>query len=89
MDRQNDVGDAIVAFAVRYPKIHIRFEVGGMSERSYQFLHQGSTSPSTPGTCATATNLMLRKIDRRTQVHLLPAPSYLHRAGPPASPAKS
>ena len=37
----NDVGDAIVAFSTRYPKIHIRFEVGGMSERSYEFLDQG------------------------------------------------
>ena len=34
----NDVGDAIVAFSAHYPKIHIRFEVGSMSERSYEFL---------------------------------------------------
>ena len=37
----NDVGDAIVAFSTRYPKIRIRFEVGGMSERAYDFLDQG------------------------------------------------
>ena len=37
----SDVGDAIVAFSTRYPKIRIRFEVGGMSERAYDFLDQG------------------------------------------------
>ena len=37
----HDVGDAIVAFSTHYPKIHIRFEVGGMSERSYEFLDRG------------------------------------------------
>ena len=40
----NDVGDAIVAFSAKYPKIHIRFEVGGMSDRSYEFLDQGFRS---------------------------------------------
>lgn len=36
-----DVGDAIAAFAVRYPKIQIRFEVGGMSDRPHEFLERG------------------------------------------------
>jgi DNA-binding transcriptional LysR family regulator len=77
----NDVGDAIVAFATRYPKIHIRFEVGGMSERSYEFLDQGFDVAFHTRHVRDC-NLMLRKIADLKFV-LCAAPAYLHRAGPP------
>jgi DNA-binding transcriptional LysR family regulator len=77
----NDVGDAIVAFATRYPKIHIRFEVGGMSERSYEFLDQGFDVAFHTRHVRDC-NLMLRKIADLKFV-LCAAPGYLHRAGAP------
>ncbi|WP_019927647.1 LysR family transcriptional regulator [Nocardia sp. BMG111209] len=36
-----DLGDAIAAFSVAHPKIHVRFELGGMSDRTYDFLDSG------------------------------------------------
>ncbi|GLZ06125.1 LysR family transcriptional regulator [Actinomadura sp. NBRC 104412] len=36
-----DLGDAIAAFSVAYPKIEVRFELGGMSDRTYDFLDAG------------------------------------------------
>ncbi len=75
----NDVGDAIVAFSAKYPKIHIRFEVGGMSERSYEFLDQGFDVAFHTRHVRDC-NLMLRKI-ADLKFSLCAAPAYLHRAG--------
>ena len=36
-----DLGEAIADFAVDHPKIHVRFEVGGMSDRAFDFLDRG------------------------------------------------
>ncbi|MFD7919377.1 LysR family transcriptional regulator [Streptomyces sp. NPDC059740] len=36
-----DLGDAISAFSVAHPKIVVRFELDGMSERTYDFLDSG------------------------------------------------
>ena len=36
-----DLGEAIAAFSVAHPKIRIRFELGGMSDRTYDFLDSG------------------------------------------------
>ncbi|XVU29855.1 LysR family transcriptional regulator [Actinoplanes sp. CA-054009] len=36
-----DLGDAIAAFSVAHPKIAVRFELGGMSDRTYDFLDDG------------------------------------------------
>jgi DNA-binding transcriptional LysR family regulator len=36
-----EVGDAIAAFAREHPKIKLRFELGGMSDRNYDFLDRG------------------------------------------------
>jgi DNA-binding transcriptional LysR family regulator len=78
----NDVGDAIVAFSTKYPKIHIRFEVGGMSaERSYEFLDQGFDVAFHTRHVRDC-NLMLRKI-ADLKFALCAAPGYLHRAGQP------
>jgi len=78
----NDVGDAIVAFSAHYPKIHIRFEVGGMSERSYEFLDRGFDVAFHTRHVRDC-NLMLRKI-ADLEFALCAAPLYLHRAGTPA-----
>ena len=78
----NDVGDAIVAFSAHYPKIHIRFEVGGMSERSYEFLDRGFDVAFHTRHVRDC-NLMLRKI-ADLEFALCAAPLYLHRAGEPA-----
>ena len=78
----NDVGDAIVAFSAHYPKIHIRFEVGGMSERSYEFLDRGFDVAFHTRHVRDC-NLMLRKI-ADLEFSLCAAPLYLHRAGKPA-----
>jgi DNA-binding transcriptional LysR family regulator len=78
----NDVGDAIVAFSAQYPKIHIRFEVGGMSERSYEFLDRGFDVAFHTRHVRDC-NLMLRKI-ADLGFSLCAAPLYLRRAGEPA-----
>jgi DNA-binding transcriptional LysR family regulator len=36
-----DLGDAIAAFSVAHPRITVRFELGGMSDRTYDFLDAG------------------------------------------------
>ncbi|GAA5034317.1 LysR family transcriptional regulator [Microbacterium fluvii] len=36
-----EVGDAIAAFVREHPKISLRFELGGMSDRNYDFLDRG------------------------------------------------
>ncbi len=82
----NDVGDAIVAFATRYPKIHIRFEVGGMSERAYDFLDQGF-DVAFHTRHVRDSNLMLKKI-ADLKFALCASPIYLHRAGQPLQPAE-
>jgi DNA-binding transcriptional LysR family regulator len=76
-----DVGDAIVAFCARYPRIHVRFEVGGMSERPYEFLDQGFDVAFHTHDVRDC-NLMLRKI-ADLKFALCAAPGYLHRAGQP------
>jgi DNA-binding transcriptional LysR family regulator len=77
----NDVGDAIVAFSARYPKIRIRFEVGGMSARSYDFLDQGFDVAFHTRNVRDC-NLMLRKI-ADLEFALCASPLYLRRAGEP------
>ncbi|WP_415953352.1 LysR family transcriptional regulator [Streptomyces sp. KLOTTS4A1] len=36
-----DLGDAIAEFSAVHPKIQVRFELGGMSDRTYDFLDSG------------------------------------------------
>ncbi len=82
----NDVADAIVAFSVRYPNIHIRFEVGGMSERSYDFLDQGF-DVAFHTRHVRDSNLLLKKI-ADLNFALCASPSYLLRVGEPAQVAE-
>ena len=75
------MGDTIVAFSTRYPKIRIRFEVGGMSERAYDFLDQGF-DVAFHTRHVRDSNLLLRKI-ADLNFMLCASPTYLHRAGRP------
>ena len=36
-----DLSDAIAAFARDHPQIRVRFDVGGMADRTYDFIDQG------------------------------------------------
>lgn len=81
----NDVGEAIAAFSIQYPKIHIRFEVGATSGRPYEFLDQGFDVAFQTRDVRDC-NLMLRKITD-LQFALCAARRYLHRAGEPGLPA--
>ncbi|MFV2194950.1 LysR family transcriptional regulator [Nocardiopsis sp. LOL_012] len=36
-----DLGDAVAAFSLAHPKINVRFELGGLSDRTYDFLDSG------------------------------------------------
>jgi DNA-binding transcriptional LysR family regulator len=81
----NDVADAIVAFATRHPKIHIRFEVGGMSERAYDFLDQGF-DVAFHTRHVRDSSLILKKV-ADLKFALCASPMYLHRAGEPAQVA--
>ena len=76
-----EVVDAIIAFSSRYPEIHIRFEVGGMSERTYDFLDQGF-DVSFHTRHVRDSNLLLKKI-ADLKFTLCASPTYLHRAGEP------
>jgi len=76
-----DLGDAIAAFAVAYPKIIVRFEVGGMSERTHEFLDQGYDiafhTRQVPDS-----SLMIKKMADLEFV-VCAAPRYLEAAGTP------
>jgi DNA-binding transcriptional LysR family regulator len=36
-----DLGDAVAAFASEHPKVHVRLELGGISDRTYNFIEEG------------------------------------------------
>jgi len=36
-----DLGDAVATFAAEHPKVHVRLELGGLSERTYNFIEEG------------------------------------------------
>ncbi|WP_129841070.1 LysR family transcriptional regulator [Streptomyces sp. RFCAC02] len=79
-----DLGDAIAAFSVAHPKIAVRFELGGMSDRTYEFLDDGfdvafhTRDPRD-------SNVRLKKIASLPFV-LCAAESYLARHGALTSP---
>lgn len=82
----NEVGDAVVAFSIRYPKIHVRFGVGGISERAYDFLDQGFDVAFYTRHVRDS-NLLLKKMTDLDFV-LCASPQYLRRAGEPTSVAE-
>ncbi|MET7572885.1 LysR family transcriptional regulator [Streptomyces sp. NPDC005492] len=84
-----DVVDAVIEFSARYPEIHIRFEVNGLSERAYDFLEHGFDVAFHTGDVTFPTrhvrnqNVVLRKI-ADLDFKLCASPGYLRRKGQPA-----
>jgi DNA-binding transcriptional LysR family regulator len=84
-----EVVDAVIDFSARYPDIHIRFEVNGMSERAYDFLDHGfdvafhTGDVTFPARHVRNRNVVLRRIADLDFV-LCASPGYLRRAGQPS-----
>jgi DNA-binding transcriptional LysR family regulator len=72
-----DLGEAIADFAVDHPKIHVRFEIGGMSDRTFDFLDKGYDIAFHTRDLRDST-LLVRRIAGIDYV-LCAAPSYLKR----------
>lgn len=79
-----DLGEAIASFSVDHPKIHVRFEVGGMSERSYDFLKDGHDIAFHTRDLRDS-SLMIKKV-ASLEFLMCAAPGYLDRAGRPTEP---
>lgn len=73
-----DLGEAIADFAVDHPKIHVRFEIGGMSERTFDFLDKGYDIAFHTRDLRDST-LLVRRVAGIDYV-LCAAPSYLKTA---------
>ena len=73
--------DGIIAFTGRYPKIHVRFEVGGMSERAYDFIDAGY-DVALHTRHLHERNLVVEKV-ANLDFALCASPGYLERAGRP------
>ncbi|MFJ7213046.1 LysR family transcriptional regulator [Amycolatopsis sp. NPDC098790] len=80
-----DLGEAIADFAVDHPKIHVRFEVGGMSERTFDFLDKGYDIAFHTRDLRDSTLLVRRVAD--IEYVLCAAPAYLKTAPPLTDPA--
>jgi len=80
-----DLGDAVAAFAVANPKITVRLELGGMSDRTYDFLDNGFDVAFHTRDLRDS-NVRLKKIASLPFL-LCAADSYLKRHGELASPA--
>jgi DNA-binding transcriptional LysR family regulator len=80
-----DLSEAVAAFARKYPMIEIHFDVGGMADRTYDFLDQGYD-------LAFHTRHLRDSSVRVRKVATLPfvlcaAPQYLRRSPPLREPA--
>jgi DNA-binding transcriptional LysR family regulator len=73
-----DLGEAIADFAVDHPKIHVRFEIGGMSDRTFDFLDKGYDIAFHTRDLRDST-LLVRRVAGIDYV-LCAAPSYLKSA---------
>jgi DNA-binding transcriptional LysR family regulator len=73
-----DLGEAIADFAVDHPKIHVRFEIGGMSDRTFDFLDKGYDIAFHTRDLRDST-LLVRRVAGIDYV-LCAAPSYLKTA---------
>lgn len=79
-----DLGDAIAAFSAAHPKIQVRFELGGMSDRTYDFL-EGGFDVAFHTRDLRDSGVRLKKI-ASLPFMLCAAPSYLERHGPLTEP---
>jgi DNA-binding transcriptional LysR family regulator len=79
-----DLGDAVAAFAVEHPKIHVRLELGGLSERTYNFIEEGYDIAFHTKHLRNS-SIMVKKI-APLQFVLCAAPAYLQTHGMPSVP---
>ncbi|GAA1688389.1 LysR family transcriptional regulator [Glycomyces endophyticus] len=79
-----DLGDAVAAFAAAHPRIHLRLELGGMSDRTYDFLENGFDVAFHTRDLRDS-NVRLKKIATLPFV-LCASESYLRRSGPLDAP---
>ncbi|MEV1025354.1 LysR family transcriptional regulator [Streptomyces sp. NPDC050264] len=79
-----DLGDAIAAFSAEHPRIQVRFELGGMSDRTYDFLDSGFDVAFHTRDLRDS-GVRLKKIASLPFV-LCAAPEYLERHGRLAEP---
>ncbi len=79
-----DLGIAVSSFAVDHPRIHVRLELGGLSERTYSFIDEGYDIAFHTKNLKDS-SITVRRI---APLHfaLCAAPSYLSRCGTPATP---
>jgi DNA-binding transcriptional LysR family regulator len=80
-----DLGDAIAQFAQDHPLIRVRLELGGLSERTYNFVEEGYDIAFNTKNLRDS-SIMVRKI---APLHfaLCASPEYLARRGTPTTPA--
>jgi len=79
-----DLGDAVAAFAAEHPRIHVRLELGGLSERTYNFIEEGYDIAFHTKHLRDS-SIMVKKI-APLQFVLCAAPRYLDIHGIPATP---
>lgn len=79
-----DLGDAVAAFASEHPKIHVRLELGGLSERTYDFIEEGYDIAFHTKNLRDS-SVMVKKI-APLQFVLCAAPSYLRDREAPVTP---
>jgi DNA-binding transcriptional LysR family regulator len=79
-----DLGDAVAAFAVDHPKIRVRLELGGLSERTHNFIEEGYDIAFHTKQMRNS-SIIVRKI-APLKYTLCAAPSYLAEHGSPATP---
>jgi DNA-binding transcriptional LysR family regulator len=79
-----ELGDAITAFAEQHPLIKIRFEVGGMSNRSYDFVQKGYDIAF--NTKNVKDSGVIAKRVATLRFVLCASPKYLQKRGVPRDP---
>jgi DNA-binding transcriptional LysR family regulator len=79
-----DLSDAVAAFAAEHPLINLRFDVGGMSDRMYDFVDKGYDMAFHTKDLRDS-SVKVRRVATLPFV-LCAAPAYLRRSGTPESP---
>lgn len=76
-----ELGDAIAAFSVKHPRIRLKFDLGGMSDRTYDFLDKGYDVAFHTRDLRDS-NVLLRKITD-LPFTLVASPDYVAKHGAP------
>jgi DNA-binding transcriptional LysR family regulator len=80
-----DLGDAIAAFVREHPRITMRFELGGMSDRNYDFLDRGYDVAFHTRDLRDS-NVLVRRVSE-LPFALVASADYVRRHGSPATAA--